>query len=105
MMRLVRWGTLGLLILGGTSIAAYLILVGPRVPPSAFYPFPFFPLIFGIFVLFWVIRWALWPWGGGYGWGYWGGDQAHQILGERYARGEITKDQFEQMTRDLERHE
>ena len=35
-------------------------------------------------------------------WGY--GDRAYCILPERYARGEITKDQNDQMTRDLQQH-
>ena len=36
---------------------------------------------------------------------YWRyGDQAYYILRERYARGEITKDQLDQMMRDLQQH-
>src|SRR5574341_1450171 len=36
---------------------------------------------------------------------YWRyGDDAYYILRERYARGEITKEQFEQMMRDLQQH-
>src|SRR5207249_1650334 len=51
------------------------------------------------------MRW----WGGGgwggYGWHYWRyGDDAHAILRSRYARGEITREQFEQMMGDLEQH-
>ena len=46
----------------------------------------------------------------GLGWGYqrrygwWRYDGASQILRERYAKGEITKEQFDQMMRDLEGH-
>ena len=69
-----------------------------------FFPFGFFGF-FWIFAVFWFIRWAFWPWRG-YGprrsWRY--GDQAYYILRERYARGEITKEQFDQMTRDLQQH-
>jgi len=69
-----------------------------------FFPFGFFGF-FWIFAVFWFIRWAFWPWRG-YGprryWRY--SDQAYYILRERYARGEITKEQFDQMTRDLQQH-
>ncbi|HTS75750.1 MAG TPA: SHOCT domain-containing protein [Bryobacteraceae bacterium] len=57
-------------------------------------------------------------WGGGWGWLFilfiivfaipWGGRRRvirpeEQILRERYARGEITRDEFEQRMRDLRR--
>ncbi|TLY17928.1 MAG: SHOCT domain-containing protein [Thaumarchaeota archaeon] len=60
----------------------------------------FFFIVFAVFrFLFWG-----WGWGGRYRWygHYWGGPA--EILKERYARGEITKEQFEQMMRDLEQH-
>jgi len=77
--------------------------------------YPFFPTGFGwvgalfsLFFLFWVLSWFFRPWGWGWGYrrryGWWRNDDAERILGERYARGEITKDQFEQMMRDLEQH-
>jgi putative membrane protein len=67
-----------------------------------FFPF-FFPFgfIFFIFIIFALSRLLFWPWG----WrrGYWyRHDEAADILRQRYARGEITKDQFAQMMRDLE---
>ncbi|MDA4112886.1 MAG: SHOCT domain-containing protein [Thaumarchaeota archaeon] len=70
-----------------------------------FLPFGFFwiwPLLFGFFFIFFLGRWFFWgwEWRGGYHGHY---SDAARILEERYARGEITKDQFEQMTRDLER--
>ncbi|MBI3022688.1 MAG: SHOCT domain-containing protein [Thaumarchaeota archaeon] len=74
-----------------------------------FHPvFPFFGFIwgfFGIFILFFILKWLFWPWGWGYHRGYWRGDSARQILRERYAKGEITKEQFEQAIRDLEQHD
>lgn len=74
-----------------------------------FWPFGFIiPLIF-IFFLVRVVFWGFggWGWrrrywnGSGYGYGY--GD-AREILRQRYARGEITKDQFNQMMRDLDQN-
>ena len=73
-----------------------------------FFPFGFFAVIF---LFFFVGRWFFWGWRGGYGRGYWRqygnyyyhGD-AIQILKQRYARGEITKDQFDQMMKDLQAH-
>jgi len=87
----------------------------PSVPAGTYYGYPFigwwFFFPFGIFFLFiillFVSRLIFWPMGGGwrrrYGYGYGYGD-ANEILRQRYARGEITKDQFEQMKRDLEQH-
>ena len=39
-----------------------------------------------------------------YGGGWYRNDSAMESLRQRYARGEITRDQFEQMASDLERH-
>jgi putative membrane protein len=64
-------------------------------------------LLFGIFFLVAIFGGMLSWWG--WGWrrhryrGYRG--DAYEILRERYARGEITRDQFEQMMADLQRHE
>lgn len=84
-----------------------------RPPTVAYYPFGFFPWaffgFFWIFAVFWVVRWLFFPWRWGYrrrywgGWGY--GDNSFYILRERYARGEITKDQYDQMMRDLQQHD
>jgi uncharacterized membrane protein len=78
------------------------------VPPFREYywfPFPFFPLVFipVVILVFFGFRWFFWGcWGWGRGWNY--GqyyDPAMVALRERYAKGEITKDQLEQMTKDL----
>lgn len=67
-----------------------------------YYPF-FFPfgLIFAFFILFGLLRWLFWPWGWGPRRRHRGYRDEYHILRVRYARGEITKEQFEQMTRDL----
>jgi putative membrane protein len=103
--RFVTLGVLGLIILVGVSIVISLYL-GPR-PSGSFYH-PFFPLGFGwlggiflVFIILGVLRWAFWPWKGGYR-SYWQRDDAHDILRQRYAKGEITKEQFDQMMRDIE---
>lgn len=67
----------------------------------------FFP--FGVLVLFLIViviaRLILWPWGGGYRRAYWRHhSEATEIVKARYARGEITKEQFDQLMRDLEQH-
>jgi len=106
------WAFIGLLILFAASIAVSLIVFALRGPGVGFGFFPFFPFGFGwIFFLFFLFFWGF-RWWGGWGWygrpygrPYWRyQDDAHAILRTRYARGEITKDQFEQMMRDLEQH-
>ncbi|MDG6994729.1 MAG: SHOCT domain-containing protein [Nitrososphaerota archaeon] len=70
------------------------------------FPFPFFPLLFipVVFLLFFSFRWFFWGcWGWGRGGWYGGYDPAIAALRERYAKGEITREQLEQMTKDLER--
>ena len=61
----------------------------------------FIPLFF--VVIFFAFRWFLW---GGWGWRRgWNGryyDPALETLRERFARGEITKERFDSMVKDLE---
>jgi putative membrane protein len=116
--RFVGWGVFGLIVLVGVSIIASLLFFGPR-SSGIFYPFfPafFFPFHFGwlggifIFLVFFLIaRWIFLPWrNGNMSSSYWehrGDNSAHNILKERYAKGEITKEQFEQMMLDLKRSE
>ena len=109
------------LVLGGLVIsllAAFLLVplfFGFPARPYSYYPFPFFFFPFGFliffFFIFFVVRtlfWGMgrgWGWRGGYSRGYWRGygyyDDATEILKQRYAKGEINKDQFDQMMRDL----
>ena len=105
------------------AIVAVVVFLGSALAHNYFYPggmpyygyqwsgwwfFPFGFFIFLIF-LFFIFRVAFWGFGGGWGWRrrYWYGygyTDAREILRQRYARGEITKHQFEQMTTDLEQH-
>jgi uncharacterized membrane protein len=62
--------------------------------------FFFIPLIF---IAFFAFRWFWWrPWGRGWYGGYGYDDPAMETLRQRFARGEISKEQYEQMAKDLE---
>ena len=102
-------------ILGAVFFGVFLIVLGAAFFSgfaAPFYPFGyrpfFFPFgwLFGIFFVFLIFRFLFWPWG--WGWGYhrryWDYDRAYYILRERYARGELSKEQYEAMLRDLEQH-
>jgi putative membrane protein len=106
--RIVGWGIIGLIILIGVSITLSLYFASSRTGGFD-YPF-FFPFRFGwlgsIFLIFLVVlvaRWLIWPWRGRY-YSYphqQRVDDPASIVKERYAKGEITKEEFEQMLRDL----
>jgi putative membrane protein len=113
----IAWGVFGLIVLAGVSIIASLLFLGPR-SSGTFYPFfpaYFFPFHFGwlggiyiILVFFLIARWVFSPWRNGNLPGSYSQSHdygAHSILKERYAKGEITKEQFEQMMLDLKRGE
>ncbi len=108
---LFAWAVLGVVLV---AIVSFFTLIAVRGYPTApmtqytgypvwgwwfFFPFGFF---FILIIVFLVSRLIFWPWGWrrrywhGYGYG-----DAHEILRQRYARGEITKEQFDQMNRDL----
>jgi putative membrane protein len=110
------WIRLGFLLVFAVLVAAmiyYRFTTPPTVNGMGHYGW-WFPLggiwlFFGFFLFFGLLRRAFWGprWWGGYhrGWyGYgWPGREngAYHILRERYARGEITKDQYDEMMRDL----
>jgi putative membrane protein len=108
--RYLAWGLLGLIILVGASIVTSVIFFvyrssGTFIP---FFPFPFFPFHFGflgiillLFIILWVARWN----GRSHRASYLYHDKADEIARERYAKGEITKEQFEQMMQDLKQHD
>ncbi len=110
-LKIMTYGFAALLALIAIAIAAGVLfrLVHPPTVATAPYPFWGFGFlwpIFGLFFLFFVLRWIFWPWRP-YPyryyrrWGGWGYDDAMSILRARYARGELTKEQFDQMTLDL----
>ncbi|MGI0080064.1 MAG: SHOCT domain-containing protein [Nitrososphaerales archaeon] len=89
-------------VLAVASLIVISIVFGrlsPPYPPFFFFGWwIFIPLLFFGFFFFFRFWW---------GWGYWwyprrDYDPALEMLRERFARGEITKEQYEQMKRDLE---
>lgn len=111
--RFIGWGIAGLLLLIGVAIVIGVVIRAIAGPGAGFgfYPFFFFPFGFFLFFffIFFVFRAFFRPWGWGYGgWGGYGPmygrhhDGAAEILRRRYASGEITKDQFDQMMRDIQ---
>ena len=99
------------LVLAGIALFTGIFLFPRFVPASGYYSPYFYPFgwlwgFFGLFLVFGLIRFLVWPsrWGG-YGRRSWYRyDDANRILRERYAKGEITKEQLDQMTRDLDQH-
>ncbi len=111
--RAFRWVMVGLVILIVLLFVVPLIFYVIQPMPGFAYPFYrpfFFPFglffgIFALFIIFGVLRWIFWPWGWGYRRRYWRcRDESYYILRARYAKGEITKEQYEQMMQDLQKH-
>jgi putative membrane protein len=73
--------------------------------PYALWPYFPFGLFFVLFVAFFLVRIAFWTGYRGRRYGNGGryryGQRARAILAERYARGEITREQYHQMLQDL----
>jgi putative membrane protein len=101
-----------LIAIGAIAVVAVASIYFYHSSPPAYFPwygwFPFgwFFFIPVIFLVFFAFRWFLWGgWGWGHGWYYRQySDPAMETLKQRFARGEITKEQFEQMAKDLEQH-
>ncbi|HKW04328.1 MAG TPA: SHOCT domain-containing protein [Nitrososphaerales archaeon] len=98
------WIWIPLVVIAGIIsifVAAYF---SGALPAHGYLPFYYFPwwIIFPIFFFGLFFAFRCW------GWGYWRGsrgyyyDPALEVLRQRFARGEITKDQYEQMTKELE---
>ena len=58
-------------------------------------------LLWWVLIVLGIVLLAKWLLSGGPGGGHASGDRALEILKERYARGEIDKNEFEQKKRDL----
>ena len=111
-----HWIRLGFLAIFGVFVAAmiyFMFFVFPNAPAGTVVMYPFWGfgwiwIFFGFFLLFGLLRFAFWGprWWGGYyrhsEYGPYGRENdAYHILRERYARGEITNDQYDAMMRDL----
>jgi putative membrane protein len=97
------WTWIPLIFVAGIAsifAIAYFLGAFPTGSYPAFYYFPWwiiFPLFFFFFLGLFAFRW----WG--CGWGPRGDyDPALEVLRERFARGEIAKEQYEQMRKELE---
>ena len=101
-------GLLVALILVPIVVSAVLYVLRPMgrayFPFMGYYPFFFFPFgwVFAFLILFFLLRMIFWPWGWGSRRRYRGYPYEYHILRVRYARGEITKEQIDQMTHDLQ---
>ncbi len=110
---LFAWTVLGVALVAIIAFFALLALHGYPAMPANYAGYPFFGwwfffpfgLIFFFVLIFVAGRLIFWPIGWGWRRRYWYGyGDANEILRQRYARGEITKEQFDQMRRDLEQH-
>ena len=112
--RIIGWGAFGLVILIGISVISYL-LFNPSVTRGnsqfTFFPFHFgfIGIIFGIFIIFLISRWIFWPDRCGYPSRYPSkyndNDNLQNIIKERYARGEITREQYEKIKKDIKQND
>ncbi len=108
----IAWGIIGLIVLIGISIIISFLFTTPISsgvhPPFVYFPFHFgfIGIIFIIIIIFLISRWIFWSNSCGNSSRYYsqynGDYEVQNIVKERYAKGEITKEQFEQIKKDLE---
>ncbi len=107
--RVLPWALLGVAIaIVAVAVIALVVELGARGSWFGSHPGPFgawgglLLVILVLWVTFFLVRVAWWTHrmrGGGYGRR---GDPARFIARQRYARGEITREQFQQIMADLE---
>ncbi len=107
--RLVSYGVIAIAALIGTVVAFSIYFratqPGPWTGPPFLFGFGWVWPIFGFFIVFLFLRWVFWPWHPySYRYSHWSSSDAVSILRERYARGELTKEQFDRMMQDLRDH-
>ena len=108
------WAILAVVLVAVIAFFAVLAIHGyPSMPMGTYSGYPFFGwwflfpfgILFFLVFLFFVSKMIFWGMGGGWRRRYWYGygyRDANEVLRQRYARGEITKEQFDQIKRDLE---
>jgi putative membrane protein len=113
----LRWVYIGLAVmLALIGVALLLVILSPstfgyRPGTTGFGPFGlfggFFLIFFVVLIILWIVRIAFWSSRarGYYRQGYGGGRRygAFAIARERYARGEISREQYDQIMQDLQR--
>jgi putative membrane protein len=108
-----RWLAIGIALVTVAVIGVVLLFyVNGYFGPTPYGPHPFLGFWGGFFLLFillwitfFIVRVAFWSSRGarGYRRGHWGPDPAVMVARQRYARGEITREQFDQIMTDLGR--
>lgn len=105
--RLIGFGIFALvaaLVIGTLAFLVAMAWRGTSFGSMPFFGFGWIGFLLVFFLFFGLMRWAFWwpgRWGYYRGYGYGRENEAYHSLRERYARGEITKDQYDQMMRDL----
>jgi putative membrane protein len=109
-----RWALIPLLVAAGlisTFVGIWLYRGAPAAPPTNtvypwfwWFPFGWFIFIPIFFLIFFAVRWYFWGgwWWGRGGWYHGSYDPALETLRQRYANGDISKEQYDRMKRDLE---
>lgn len=100
------WTWIPLIVVAGIVSVFVIAYLSGAFPSGSYPPFYYFPwwIVFPLFffgLFFFAFRgwgWGCW-WGGSRG--YYDYDPALEAVRERFARGEISKEQYEQMMKDL----
>ena len=93
----------GVLLMMPIGIILAIVLVYFEISRGEYFPGELLVVFLVIFIVLFAARLLFWRSRRERMRRYWRQDGSVRILRERYARGEITKEQFDEMLRDLER--